>query len=329
MQKNASRVLAAAVAGLFALTAGAAAPSAAVVAEWNAPVEPFKVFGNTYFVGTKNLGSVLITSDYGHVLIDGGLPQSAPLIAANIAKLGFKITDVKAILQSHAHPDHVGGIAELQKLSGAAVYARRPADEVMRTGKLPKEDPQYSPKSQKIGTVPTVWIVHGDQLLGVGSNRLRALATGGHTPGGTSWTWESCEEKTCLQMVYADSLAPVAGAKYRFGDHPDVLEAFDAGFKALEELRCEVLITPHPEASGFFERVQKAAGKADQLKDADGCKKYVATARQALAPGGLYAVWSGYPADKFLGALRGAGFVARIEPLRERGVVRARAYLGS
>jgi metallo-beta-lactamase class B len=286
-QKKTRRVLAAAAIASFINLAAmpaalAAAPSAAEIATWNEPVEPFKVYGNTYYVGTKNLGSVLITSDYGHVLIDGGLPASAPIIAANIAKLGFKVTDIKAILQSHAHPDHVGGIAELQKLSGAAVYARRPADEVMRTGKLPKEDPQYS-KSTKIATVPTVWVVHGDQLLGVGSNRLRALATGGHTPGGTSWAWESCDDGKCLQFVYADSLSPVAGAKYRYSDHPEVLAAFEEGYKALEAQRCEVLITPHPEASKFLERVQKAGGKLDALKDPEACKQYVATGRQNLA----------------------------------------------
>ncbi len=280
MQKNNRLVLAALLASVapFAQAAGAAPD----IKDWNTAVEPFKVFGNTYYVGTKNIASVLITSDFGHVLIDGGLPESAPIIAANIEKLGFKIGDVKAILQSHAHPDHVGGIAELQKRSGAAVYARRPADEVMRSGKLPAEDPQYS-KSARVATVPSVWVVHGDQLLGVGSVRLRALATGGHTPGGTSWTWESCEEKQCLQIVYADSLSPVAGAKYRFDAHPEVLAAFEQSFKTLEGQRCELLITPHPEKLGLAERAKQAAGKPESMKDADSCKRYVGEARQALA----------------------------------------------
>ena len=109
-----------ALGGLAAGSAAAAAaaaggPSAAEIASWNEPVEPFRIHGNTYYVGTKNLSSVLITSDFGHVLIDAGLPESAPLIAASIEKLGFRVEDVKAILSSHAHPDHVGGIAELQK----------------------------------------------------------------------------------------------------------------------------------------------------------------------------------------------------------------------
>ena len=266
----------------FALPTLAIAASPADLQRFNAPHEPFKVFANTYYVGTEGLSSILITSDFGHVLIDGGLPSSAPQIAANIEKLGFRITDVKAILQSHAHPDHVGGIAELQKLSGASVYARRPADDVMRTGKLPAVDPQFASKGTKIPTVANLWIVHDDQLLGVGSNRFRALATPGHTPGGTSWTWESCEGKDCLQFVYADSLSPVSAGKYRFSDHPEVLAQFEQSFKTLEGLKCDVVLSPHPEVSDVFGRAQQAAGKAEALKDADGCKKYVAGFREQL-----------------------------------------------
>jgi metallo-beta-lactamase class B len=275
--------LAALLACAFALEAGAAGPSPADLAKFDAPVEPFKIFGNTYYVGSQGLSSILITSDFGHVLIDGGLPTTAPLIEANIRKLGFKVEDIKAILQSHAHPDHVGGIAQLQKDSGAAVYARRPADEVMRTGKLPPEDPQFDKRIKKIPTVPVAWVVHGDQLLGVGSVRLRVYATPGHTPGGTSWTWESCEEKTCLQMVYADSLSPVSRDKYRFSDHPEVLAQFEESFKTLEGAKCDVVLSPHPEASNLFERLQNAGGKPDKVKDSDGCKKYVASFRQKLA----------------------------------------------
>jgi metallo-beta-lactamase class B len=279
MQKKTHLAMAAVLASLSCGMADAAAPD---TAGWNEPVDPFKVYGNTYYVGTRNLTSILITSDYGHVLIDGGLPESAKLIAANVEKLGFKVTDIKAILQTHAHPDHVGGIAELQRLSGAPVYARRPADEVMRSGKLPEEDPQWT-KRAKVPVASNVWVVHGDQLLGVGSVRLRALATPGHTPGGTSWAWESCQDKTCLQMVYADSLNPISGAKYRFSDHPEVVAQFEQSFKALETQPCELMISPHPEGTGFFEKSKQSGGKAEGLKDAEACKKYVASGRQKLA----------------------------------------------
>src|SRR5688500_14252483 len=93
--------------------------------EWLAPQLPVRLLGNTYYVGTRGLASILITSDEGHVLIDGGLIDSAPLIAANIQTLGFKLEDVRTILHSHAHFDHVGGLAELQRLTGADVVSSK------------------------------------------------------------------------------------------------------------------------------------------------------------------------------------------------------------
>ena len=206
-----------AVAALPGIAAAAASgPTPAEIAEWNAPQAPFKIYGNTYYVGTKGLASILVTSDYGDVLIDGGLPQSAKQIAANIQSLGFKLTDVKAILNSHAHFDHMGGIAELQGLTGAPVYLRRPSEAVMRTGKLQRNDPQFGSKSPDIPPAKQIWIVSDEQWLGVGSIRLQDFATAGHTPGGTTWTWDACVGEKCLKMVYADSLTPVSAEKFKF-----------------------------------------------------------------------------------------------------------------
>jgi metallo-beta-lactamase class B len=267
--------------GLGAGAAGAAtSPNAA---KWNEPHKPFRIYGNTYYVGTAGLSSILITSDYGHVLIDGAFPQSAKLIAANIEALGFKITDVKAILNSHVHPDHAGGIAELQKLSGGQVYALRGSEPVLRTGKLTKEDPQYAQPNTSIPPVGQVWVVQDDQLLGVGAVRLRVMATPGHTAGGTSWSWDACEGARCLTIVYADSLSAVSSPKYKFKDHPEVLQQFESSFKRLETAPCDLLLTPHPERSQIMERVEPAAGKADVLKDAAGCVNYVKQAREDLA----------------------------------------------
>ena len=92
-------------------------------AEWNQPAEPYPLFGNTWYVGSAGLSSVLITSDQGHILIDGGLAETAPLIAANIVKLGFRLEDVKIIATSHGHYDHIGGVAALARASGARVIA--------------------------------------------------------------------------------------------------------------------------------------------------------------------------------------------------------------
>lgn len=98
------------LAGLFSsLTAVAAAIDCENCEAWNQEQAPFQIFGNTYFVGVRGLSAVLITSPGGHVLIDGALPQSAPRIAQHVQQLGFKIEDVKLILNSHVHYDHAGG----------------------------------------------------------------------------------------------------------------------------------------------------------------------------------------------------------------------------
>ena len=113
-------------------------------AEWNKPLEPFQIFGNTWYVGTGGLSSILVTSDKGHILIDGGLPQSAALIAANIRKAGFKLEDVKLILNSHTHYDHAGGIAALQRASGAKVAASPLAAAALEQGGPTEDDPQFT-----------------------------------------------------------------------------------------------------------------------------------------------------------------------------------------
>ncbi|MEO6079289.1 MAG: subclass B3 metallo-beta-lactamase [Steroidobacteraceae bacterium] len=250
----------------------------------NKPHKPFLIHGNTYFVGTQGLSSILVTTDYGHVLIDAGLPESAPLIKANIEALGFKLTDVKTIVNSHAHINQAGGIAELQRGSGAQVYALRPAEQVLRTGKLAPDDPQAGGKSATFVPVPQVWVVQDDQMLGQGSVRLRVLATPGRAPGSTSWTWESCEGGNCLTFVYADDLVAVGAGKYRFKDHPEVLQGFESSFRRLENVRCDVLLTSRPEASQLFQRLDPQGGsRAADIKDDKACVRYAQSAREALA----------------------------------------------
>lgn len=254
-------------------------------ATWNDPVKPFKIYGNTYYVGMKNIAAVLITSDFGHVLIDGGMPESVPQITANIEALGFKVTDIKAIVNSHAHVDHAGGIAELQRLSGAPAYARAASAEVLRTGKPDKNDPQFKSKSPHVPAVARVWNVSDEQLLGIGSTRLRVIPTPGHTPGGTTWTWESCEANKCLNMVYADSLSPVASEGFKFSAGGDSGAGADLqrSIARIEQLPCDVLISAHPNASGFMERMaNRPADDPQGVKDDTQCRKYAQAARDAL-----------------------------------------------
>jgi metallo-beta-lactamase class B len=253
-------------------------------AGWNAPHEPVRVFGNTYWVGTNGLGSLLLTSDAGHVLIDGALPESAPRILESIRALGFRVQDVRLILSSHTHYDHAGGIAAVQRASGARVAARSPAASVLERGAPGRDDPQYR-SALPFPPVPRVDVVADGDALRVGPIALVAHATAGHTPGGTTWSWRSCEGQRCLDLVYADSETPISDDGFRFtdGSYPDAVADFERAFGTLEGLPCDVLLTPHPGASGWWERIAaRDAGDADAIVDRDACRAYAARARAQL-----------------------------------------------
>jgi metallo-beta-lactamase class B len=260
-----------------------ATPMCKVCAEWNAPQKPFRIYGNTYYVGVAGLSSVLITSDDGHVLIDGALEQSAERIVANVDALGFSIEDVRLILNSHVHYDHAGGLAELQRRSGATVAASPSTAAVLKRGESGPDDPQYDIRVA-VPVVENVRVVRDGETLRVGDLTLTAHFTPGHTPGSTTWTWSSCEGDRCLSLVYADSLTAVSAPDFRYSRSdawPDAVADFERSFATIAALPCDVLITPHPEASGLFERLarQEREPKADAFVDRGACRTYAERAR--------------------------------------------------
>lgn len=250
-------------------------------AEWNAPHAPVRLHGNTYYVGTNGLGSVLITSPEGHVLIDGALPNSAPLILENIRALGFNPRDVRLILNSHAHFDHSGGIAALQRASGAQVAASEPSAPVLERGRSDESDPQYG-LLLDFPPVAGVRRFADGETLRVGSLAVTAHLTPGHTPGGTTWTWRSCDDAGCVDFVYADSQTPISADGFRYSDsraYPSAVADFERGHRTLETLPCDILVTPHPSASSLWERFARGP---QGLVDRTACQRYAANARQLL-----------------------------------------------
>jgi metallo-beta-lactamase class B len=248
---------------------------------WNRPQKPFKVFGNTYWVGTRALGSVLITSDAGHVLIDGALPESVPQIRDHIRELGFKVEDIKLILNTHVHFDHAGGIAELQRLSGASVATSAPTAAILKTGIAGADDPQFG-LLPAIDPVLTVRVVRDAEALIVGPLRLTAHLTPGHTAGGTSWSWRSCEGARCVNVVYADSLSPVSNDTFKYTTSP-LLKGFEQSYATLEALPCDILLTPHTGFSQVLENLAaREAGTTDAFIDPKSCRSYVASMKENL-----------------------------------------------
>ena len=273
----------------FLATAGAHAQTAAdcpKCAEWNEPQKPFRVYGNTYYVGTHGLASILITSPDGHVLIDGDTQWSVPQIVANIRSLGFRLEDVKLILNSHVHFDHAGGIAELKRLSGAKVAASPFTAHALKSGHSGKDDPQYD-TAPSLAKVSGVEVLEDGQTLTVGSLGVTAHFTPGHTPGGTTWTWRSCEQGRCLNMVYADSLTAVSSDNFRFSDsktYPNVKQDFEKSFATLSALPCDILLTPHPGVSDTWSRLAKRdKGDPGAFVDGTACKRLADRSREDLA----------------------------------------------
>jgi len=240
--------------------------------DWNKPAPPVRIHANTYDVGTCGISSILIVGDQGDILIDGGPEAAADVIAANIQKLGYNIRDVRFILTSHEHLDHVGGIARLQRMSGATVVTSVPAKKVLETGTVGADDPQAG----SLGPFPPVPVgrtVTDGQEVRLGNLMLTAMATPGHTSGALSWRWVSCDGGVCRTIVYADSLTPVSAPTYRFSDHPAYLAAFRVSIGKIAASPCEILLTPHPSASDMVDRI---GGKAP-LVNANACRDYAAT----------------------------------------------------
>lgn len=244
---------------------------------WSDPAPPARVFGNVYHVGTCGITALLVASDEGHVLIDTGPANAAPQIAANITALGFKLGDVKWIVSSHEHHDHVGGVAELKRLTGAQLASSTLARSALESGKTDWRDPQAGSIEGFPGTKVDRVLKDGEHLI-LGPIDLTIHTTPGHAPGSTTWSWRSCEGRDCRSIVYADSTSAVSGDHYRFSRQPVYVSAFRRSLDKIAALDCDILITPHPGASAFHERL---AG-TKPLVDPQACRRYAATAGQAL-----------------------------------------------
>jgi metallo-beta-lactamase class B len=245
--------------------------------DWDKPAPPVRIHANTYLVGTCGISAILITGDQGDVLIDGGTEKGAELIASNIRRLGFRLSDVKYILHSHEHFDHVGGIAKLQRMTGAQLIASSAAAPVLNTGAAGAGDPQAG-MHPPFPAAHVDRIVRDGEMVRLGNIVLTAVATPGHTPGALSWRWGACDGGVCRQIVYADSLTPISRADYRFSDHPEYLAAYRASIAKVATLDCDILLTPHPSASNMLERM---AGNAP-LTDSNACRDYAASLTKKL-----------------------------------------------
>ena len=225
--------------------------------DWILPIEPFKIISNVYYVGTQGIASFLITSDNGHILIDGGLPQSAATIIKNINTLGFDIADVKKLLNSHAHFDHSGGLAELKERSGALMIASQQDTPFLESGLYPGSDNVNY-------TAPIVIVdkeVSDGESVSLGTNELIANITPGHSPGCTSWSMTVTDKGRAYDVLFFCS-ATVAGNKLVSPpQYPNIVADYRHTFAKTKTWRPDVFLANH---SFFFnlsdKRKQQLAG---------------------------------------------------------------------
>ncbi len=232
------------------------------------PAPPFKVYGNTYYVGTCGISAILVTGSKGHILIDSGTENGARVVIDNIRKLGFDVRDIKYLLHSNEQFEHVGGMAVLRAASGAWVIPSEHAEQVLKTGIADQSDPQAS-ELPKMAPVEVYQTISDGNWIELGKLVLNAIATPGQTQGALTWQWNSCEKSKCISIVYADTLSPVGSGNYRFADHPERLAKYRESVDRVADLHCDLLLTPNPSASNMLNRM--AAGS---LEGIDQCLDY-------------------------------------------------------
>ena len=262
------------------LTQPIASPYAA---QWNRPQQPARIHGDTYYVGVGGLSVVLVDTGEGLILIDGALPQSVAAIKEHILELGFRLQDIKFILNTEAHFDHSGGIAALARDSGAQVVASPLGAQALRAGSVLAMDPQAG-EIDPMPAVENVREIADGETLQLGDVAITARYTPGHTSGSTSWTWVSCEDaerKECLNVVFGASLTPVAADDFHYladERHADLTPAFRRVMQDFARLPCDILISAHPDHSGGdLKLTQLLEGVTpNPFIDTQACRNYAA-----------------------------------------------------
>jgi metallo-beta-lactamase class B len=247
---------------------------------WSEPAPPAHIHGRSWYVGTCGITVVLVETGNGLVLIDTGPADAAPLVLANIKALGFDPRQIKWLLMTHEHFDHVGGMAAIQRATGGRLLVVRNVAQAMRSGKADPSDPQAALLASKPMAPARVDRTLADGgVLTVGGTRFTLHANPTHSPGSTSWTWQSCEGAKCLTIAYVDSINTISSDDYHFSDHPGRVDAARAGLRVIETLPCDLLLTPHPGGSDLLERL---SGKAPLIKPR-ACVAYALAGSERLA----------------------------------------------
>jgi metallo-beta-lactamase class B len=234
--------------------AQAADPYARARPMWNAPMKPFHAIGDIYYVGMGDTSAWLIFTLQGFILIDGGLPESAAAIEANIKTLGFDIKDVKILLNSHAHFDHAGGLAKLKRDSGARLIASAADKPILEKGHI-----TYGPSAAPEDDYPPVKVdrvVKDGDTVFLGGVTLTAHLTPGHTPGCTSWTMPIVAGNQNHNVIFFCSITVGGQPLVNNRAYPKIAADYKASFAKLQAMEADVFLAPHGDQMNLAKKAQ-------------------------------------------------------------------------
>jgi metallo-beta-lactamase class B len=252
--------------------------------EWSRPTEPFRVVGTVHYVGTAELGAYLITSSEGHILIDGGLPSSAVPIEASIRKLGLDPKEIRILLTTQAHFDHVGSMAYFKKLSGARVEVMDGDVPALESGG--KTDYLFGPDAKfHFEPVKVDRVLKDGDVVTLGGATLKAVRTPGHTPGSTTWTMTADEHGKKYTVVFAASAGINPGTRLVTNpSYPGIADDYAYTLKTLAAMTPDIFLGSH---TGFFKMEDKRTAlfmkkTPHPFVDAEGWRTYVASRQKAF-----------------------------------------------
>ena len=241
----------------------------------NLPVEPFHIAGNIYYVGAAEVTSFLVVTPKGNILIDAGFPETLSQIKANVAKLGFKLSDIKYLLNTQAHFDHAGPFAELKKLTGAKMVASAGDKVLLENGG--KDDFTWGDRlSYEPVTVDRVITDGGTVELG--GVKLTAILTPGHTKGCTAWSYEMKDGGKKYSVLFLGSTSSPGYAFYNNKKYPGIIADYEYTFKKLKTLSPDYFFASHGSFFDLLEKAEKLKSKpaVNPFIDPAGYKAFVA-----------------------------------------------------
>ncbi len=268
---------------LFLTLVFACSAFAQVNPDWTTNHVPFRVIGNVYYVGSKDLASYLIVTPQGLILINSNLPSSVPLIRKNVEAVGFHFKDVKILLISHGHWDHAAGSADIKRLTGAKYMVMDADVPVVESGG--KDDFQYGAEAGSHFPATKVdRVLHDGDEVKLGGVVLVAHKTAGHTKGCTTWTMKVREDSKSYNVVIVGS--PNVNTGYKLvgnAAYPTIAQDYELTFRTLKSLPCDVFLGAHGSYFGMeakFARMKP--GGVNPFVDPEGYRSYVAEREQAF-----------------------------------------------